>query len=603
MDQRADRIHTRPHRAVRALRALVLFTLAGFTIAVVMTFGRRGRPQTEITMAPIATQGPAGPVTDQSDEFEISGSREGRPAFTLRARTVTGFSGDRKLLAGVHLTLHDEDSMIRIDGVEGQFDAAARRAQLAGDVVIESGDGVSMKTGTLYYDSDRDMIFTADDVLFTAGAVEGRGRGLNYLVGERQIKIPDRVQLSVRDATAGPPIAITSGDLVAALKSNSVVFTDDVRLERRGDVLYGNYLKIVLDPDKHRVRQLSAFGDVVATLAPAPGGRASELRADSLTVTLSGPDGTIELAEASGGCRVTSGAYTSRSRTARYRRDVDLLELRGDPVVMTDRERIAGQEVDLHPETRRLEARGDVRTVSLPAAAGNGVPGMGGGSAVSFQASSLSVDQDGRRAVYTGGARAWQEGNSVQGEEIVVDQGARQLRATTRVMARFTQRRGTTAGGSGSPAAAPLVTALTADSMVFDDALGAGRYRGNVRLTRLGATLTADAMDAYLAERGGERRLLRIEAQGSVAVKRGGSFGTARSAEYLATDDLLILKDDEGLAEVVDAASGRVMRGRTLTFDLAGDRILTETARGARTWITLQPEPKDVQPVEPKTRH
>lgn len=603
MGQGADRIHVRPLRAVRALRVLVLVILAGCTVALVMTFGRRGRPQTEITMAPAPEQGPAGPVTEQSDQFEISGSREGRPAFTLRARTVTGFAGERKLLAGVHLTLHDQDRMIRIDGVEGQFDAAPRRAQLTGDVAIESGDGVFMKTGTLFYDSDRDMIFTADDIVFTAGAIEGRGRGLNYLVGERQIKIPDRVQLSVRDQAAGPPVTITSGDLVAALPSNAVVLTDDVRLERRGDVLYGSYVKLVLDGERRRVRQLSAFGDVVATLALAPGTEASELRADSLTATFSGPDGAIDEAEASGGCRVTSGAYTSRSRTARYRREGDLLELRGEPVVMTDRERIAAQEIDLRPGTRHLAARGDVRTVSLPAATGgSGAPGFGGGSAISFQARALTVDQDARRAVYTGGARAWQEGNSIQGEEIVVDQGGRQLRATTRVMARFTQRRGPASGGSGA-SAAPLVTALTADSMVFDDALGTGRYRGNVRLTRLDATLTADAMDVSLAERDGERRLLRIEARGSVAVKRGGSFGTARSAEYLAEENLLVLNDEEGLAEVVDAASGRVMRGRTLTFDLAGDRILTETARGGRTWITLQPEPKDAQPVEPKTRH
>ena len=45
------------------------------------------------------------------------------------------------------------------------------------------------------------------------------------------------------------------------------------------------------------------------------------------------------------------------------------------------------------------------------------------------------------------------------------------------------------------------------------------------------------------------------------------------------------------------------LRGRTLTFDLAGDRILTESARGGRTWITLKPEAKEVQPVEPKTKH
>jgi lipopolysaccharide transport protein LptA len=139
--------------------------------------------------------------------------------------------------------------------------------------------------------------------------------------------------------------------------------------------------------------------------------------------------------------------------------------------------------------------------------------------------------------------------------------------------------------------------------MVLDEKDGIARYRGNVRLARLDATLTADAMDAFMAERGGARELSRIVATGSVAVKQAGSYGSARTAEYRAIEDVLVLEDDAGLAEVVDAATGRTMRGRTLTFDLAGDRILTESARGARTWITLTPDSKDAHPVEPKTRH
>src|SRR6266850_5520732 len=137
--QGPPRIHWRPLRAVLVLRVLVLMVLAGFCLAVIMSYGRRGRPQTEITMAPSSpTPAERGPVVDRADQFEVTGSREGRPAFTLRARSVTGFAGERKLLAGVRLTLHDDERMIRIDGVEGQFDAATRRAQVAGDVVIES---------------------------------------------------------------------------------------------------------------------------------------------------------------------------------------------------------------------------------------------------------------------------------------------------------------------------------------------------------------------------------------------------------------------------------------------------------------------------------
>ncbi len=596
-------IHWRPMRAVMLLRFLVLMVLAGFSLAVIMSYGRKGSPQTDITMEPGSpTPATQGPVVDRSDQFEVNGSREGRPAFTLRARSVTGFAGDRKFLQGVELLIHDDrGGDVKVSGIEGQFDVSERRARLSGDVTVESeAEGLKLSTGTLFYDNERDMIFTADDIVFSVGGLSGQGRGMNYLVAERQIKIPDRVLLRISAETAGLPASISSGDLVAALEANSAVFTDNVRLERGGDVLYSNYLKVQFDEGRKAVRQLHAFGDVVVTRAAGPDGEPREMRADGLSAELSGPRGDVRVVELSGNCRVTSGPYTSLSRSARYRRADGLVELRGDPVVKSATDRIAAQEIDVHADLKTLEARGDVRTVSMPAAKGGaGAPGFGGRSAVSFQARTLVYDQGGQRATYAGSARAWQEGNSIQAEEIVLEQQARQLRATEKVMARFTQRR---PAATGSPSR-PIVTSITAGSMVYDDAQGVGHYRDNVHLTREDATVTADAMDAYLEDRAGVRELDRIEAEGSVAVKRDQAFGTARKAEYRAAEDTLVLKDEAGLAEVVDSATGRTLRGQTLTFDLAGDRILTESARGTRTWITLKPEAKDVQSVEPKTQH
>jgi LPS export ABC transporter protein LptC len=599
----AQGIHWGPLRAVLVLRVLVLMVLAGFVLAVVMSYGRRGSPQTEITMAPASpTPSQQGPVVDRSDKFEVNGSREGRPAFTLRAQSVTGFAGDRKLLEGVELTIHDgRGGQVTVSGLEGQFDAAERRARLSGNVTVEGRDeGLSLRTGTLFYDNDRDMIFTADDIEFSVGGLEGRGRGMNYLVSNRQIKIPDRVVLRIAAEETAQPVSISSGDLVASLDRNTAVFTDNVRMESGGDVLYGNYLKVQFDESRRLVRQMNAFGDVVATLAPRPDGTVNEMRSDSLSAEFSGPKSALQVAEASGNCRVTSGAYTSRSRSARYRAAAGLLELRGDPVLMTATDRIAAQEIDLEIGARVLQARGDVRTVSQPGSTGgSGAPGFGSRAAISFQARTLVADQHADRAAYSGAARVWQEGNSLQGEEIIIDRPARQLRATGNVMARFTQRPARPAG----PPARPVVTTITATSLVLDDAQGVGRYRDQVHLTRADAVLTADAMDAYLLERDGGRGLDRIEARGSVAIKKAQSFGTARSALYQAGQDMLVLEDEEGLAEVVDAATGRTLRGRTLTFDLAGDRILTESARGGRTWITLKPEAREVQPVEPKTKH
>lgn len=88
MSDRSPRIQDRPQRAVAALRALLLVVLAGVALALVMSFGRRGAPQAQITIAPSPAAPPGqGPVVDRSVAFEIDGTR------TVSARTTPATRG------------------------------------------------------------------------------------------------------------------------------------------------------------------------------------------------------------------------------------------------------------------------------------------------------------------------------------------------------------------------------------------------------------------------------------------------------------------------------------------------------------------------------
>jgi LPS export ABC transporter protein LptC len=589
------RLHLGPLRAVTALRALILVVLAGLILWTALSWGRRGAPQADITMSPAQPPPTEGPVLDQSDKFSASGTREGRPAFDLAAQTVTGFEGEKKRLESVNLTVHEvEGGSVQVTSHEGQFDPGARRAQLSGDVAIRTPDGLSLTTGNLFYDSDRDMIYTGDPLRFELGQVTGTGQGMNYLVDERRIKIASRVDLTIQVNDGGPPARIRAGSLVASLAENSAVFTENAVLERGADRLTGNYLRLVLDEKREQVREIRSFGDVVVSMGPDAEGKSSEMRADSLVIAM-GPDNLLKTAEASGGCRVVSGPYTSNSRTAFFDRGADRLQLRGDPVVLTENERVTAQEIDLRPEKQALEARGDVRTVSLRQS-GN-VPGFGTAGAVSFQAARMLAEQSEHRATYEGGARAWQEGTSLQADQIVVDEGARQIRAAGSVMSRFTER-----PSPRDPSGRPVATSVTSRRLTVDDAKGTALYEEDARLVRPDATLTADRITLETRAAGKRRELARVLGNGSVSARHAGAFATATAAEYLPDRQTLELTDENGLAEVVDSATGRSMKGRSLTYDLAGDRVLTEAAAGARTWITLTPGgPRGVEP--PPSRH
>jgi LPS export ABC transporter protein LptC len=583
---------------VSALRVLILLVLAGIVVWTAMSWGRRGKPQATITMDAAPAVAPEqGPVVDQADRFAASGTKEGRPAFDLAASSVTGLQGDRKLLEKVQLTVHElQGGTVQVESRQGQFDPTARRAQLSGDVAIRTPDGLSLETGELFYDSDRDMIYTGDAIRFKLGNVEGTGQGLNYLVNERRIKIPSKVNLKILPEDGSPPVQITAGNLAAGLQENNAVFSEPATLERGADRMTGRYMRIEMDDTHKHVTGIHSYGDVVVSLAPDAEGRPAELRADSLVLSV-GPGNVLDTAEASGGCRFQSGPYTSTSSSALFRRDEDRLELRGDPVVLTDRERIAAQEIDLHPARQSLEARGDVRTVSAGDTRAP-IPGFGAGAAVSFQADRLVAEQAAHRATYSGAARAWQEGSSLQADEIVVDEAARQVRASGSVQSRFVTR---TVSKTGP--ARPVTSTITARHLFLDDAASTAHYEGETRLTRPDATLTADAMDVILRDTGRRRELDRILARGSVSAKHEGIFATASAAEYQSDKQIMILRDAQGLAEVIDSTTGRSMRGKELTYDLSGDRVLTEAGQGARTWITLTPEGKEGPRVEPPTRH
>ena len=584
--------------AVTATRVLILLVLFGVIAWTALTWGRRGKPQAVITMADAPAVSPEqGPVVDQSDRFTASGTKEGRPAFDLAAHTVTGLQGERKLLQHVDLTVHEQQGgTVQVQSREGQFDPSERRAQLNGDVAIKTPDGLSLETARLYYDSDKETIYTGDPIHFSLGKIEGTGQGLNYEVNEKRLKIPSKVNLRVDPEDGGPPIVITAGSLAAGLAENSAVFTEPATLERGADRMTARYMRLEMDASHKKVTAIHAYGDVVVTTAPDAQGRPGELRADSLNAAM-GTTGEVATAETSGGCQFKSGVYTSTSRTARFLRDEDRLELRGDPVVLTDRERIAAQEIDLHPERQSLEARGDVRTTSLGERNAS-IPGFGGGSAVSFQSDRLVAEQSARRATYTGSARAWQEGSSLQADEIVVDEATRQLRGAGNVLSRFT-----TKSTSKTTPGRPITSTIAAHHLLLDDAASTAHYEGETRLSRPDATLTSDSMDVILRDTGRRRELERILAHGSVSARHEGTFATASEAEYHSDQQIMILRDDQGLAEVIDGATKRSMRGRELTYDLNSDRVLTETGEGGRAWITLTPDGKEGPHVEPPTPH
>lgn len=596
-----DKINFLPLRMLTTLRVAVAALLVAFAVLLFLSFGPPQEEPVRIEFSP-PTAKPGEEIVDHSDNFEITGTKGTEDSFRMRAEELTGLVGDKKILKGVQLEVYGrEGANLTLTGTDGQFEMNEKRALLSGDVLVTDEDGFGLRTGTLYYDGERQMIFTPDTISFENGDLTGTGRGLNYLTKTEVFKIPSEVRIVTRPhSPEASPITITSGDLTLGLKDNELVFHDSVVLTRDSQSISGNYLKAVFDKETRNLISVNAYGQVSATFSPEaePPGETVVLETDSLIATFDPEKTDLQRVEALGHCRLTRGGVLATSETIEAENLLQRIALRGDPIVVDPRSRISATEIDLLPVEKGLEARGDVKTSLFPET-GQTESSMPNpftpSKIVYFQADRLVIEDNGNLARYSGGARGWQGDDSIQANEILFHLGDRRMRAFRNVLCRFGEEDPDT---SLSP---PTTTVILADAMDFDEAEGIIHYRNQVKLTRGAATLTADRMDVRLSDPdAGRRRVETVQATGSARFRHLDNVGKADRLTYTPATHLAEMHQDAGLAEVVDQINGRTLRGKTLTFDLNANRVLTEQTVGGRTWIKLNPKDEDEELLESK---
>ena len=594
------RVNFRPLKLITALRVAIAALLLAFGIVLFMSFGKKEEGSIRIALSR-PPEVPAEQVVDLSENFDITGTKGARDSFRLKADQVTGFVGDKKLLRGVHLEVYGEDGeRLALSGETGQFDMADKRAHLSGAVKLEGKNGFKLSTPSLYFDGDRDAIFTPDEIAFETDSMNGTGRGLNYLTRTRSLKIPAEVRVTVRPLEPGAePATITSSDMTLSLPDSEAVFNESVRLVRGPESFLGNYLKLNFTPDHKRLVALKSYGNVSATILSGNPPVPATLLSDSLLASFL-DSGRLNRVEALGNCRVEASGIRGTSETLVAEAPQDRVSLRGDPVVSDARSRIAAQEIDISPGSHELEARGDVKTSMKGREPGAADPTPSYFSArepIFFQAHRLTLEEGGDLARYAGSVRGWQGDDSLQAEEVILRFADRRMKAYRNVLCRFVS--GQT--GAAPATTAPSPTLIVAAAMEYGESEGVIHFRDTVKMTRADSTIASERMHVTLSDPAeGRRRVTRILSEGDVHFTHLANTGTADRLVYFPDQDLAEMQTDAGLAEVVDRATARTLRGKTLQFDLKGNRVLTETSDGGRTWITLDPKKKDTPGLESK---
>jgi lipopolysaccharide export system protein LptA len=183
-----------------------------------------------------------------------------------------------------------------------------------------------------------------------------------------------------------------------------------------------------------------------------------------------------------------------------------------------------------------------------------------------------------RKVHYEGNAVMLQGANRIQADAIDVDHGT--LTAHGNVVTNLWEQPG---DQPASPArkqapAAPVLTVVHAQHLVYTDENRLAVYTGGVALKRTGLDVKSRELRAYLSESGSSSRLDKALADGSVeivqAVKGRTRTGTGGHAEYYTAIQKVVLHaEGAAKAKLVDSVAG-TSEGTELTYFANDDRLL-----------------------------
>ncbi|HEY0408205.1 MAG TPA: LPS export ABC transporter periplasmic protein LptC [Pyrinomonadaceae bacterium] len=281
----------------------------------------------------------------------------------------------------------------------------------------------------------------------------------------------------------------------------------------------------------------------------------------------------VERLDATGDAKFVEQDRNGRAVNASYTAADEVVRLRGgEPVVWDSRARTKAVEIDTDTRNDTSFTRGKTATTYYSQEQTNGATPF---SKVKSPVFIISDNAEFRHltgvAIYTGGARAWQDDNFVKADRLTIYRENKRMEGDGHVQSVLYQAR--------NKKSAEVVPALaTSDRMFYSDVDRLLHYEGTVDIKQGTDRIQSAVADVYLLKETSE--VEKTIAQRDVVVTQPGRQGNGDWAQYTAADETVVLKGNP--ARVVDADKGTQEGGR-LTVYLREDRVVADDARGPQS--------------------
>jgi LPS export ABC transporter protein LptC len=331
-------------KRARAGMALVAIAVTGVVLYTVRPRESAAPP------APVERLDPAARIeTRGGDVIQLKGDRR-----DLRVEfqgQVTYDNGQTKLVDVKLLAENRGGRNYTITGKEAQVGKDQSSFEIAGDVVLETDDGLVVRSGQASY-ADTDKIVRAPGpVTFSRGRMTGSGVGFTFDEQRDLLTILDQADVQFAPEGDQGPMSVTAGGFTYARRDRYMRFERTMHMDRGGQLIDANEATAFLFPDRDETQVIELRGQSRVT----GGGQLGALR------SMAANDMNLGYGE---------DGRTLRNAVLAGRSEVEVV-----PTGAVTGQRLAGEHMDigLEPDgsVRSVAAR-DAVTVTLPAAKDTG---------------------------------------------------------------------------------------------------------------------------------------------------------------------------------------------------------------------------------------
>ncbi len=198
------------------------------------------------------------------------------------------------------------DEQVNLKAKHGVFDRSSGHIHLENNVIITAQSGAQLKTNSLDWEKDKDLVTTDAPVTITDKGMVANGIGLKAQPGLKTAQMNKDVTITVNpepEKKDSQTVTITSdGPVEIDQKFNKAIFNKNVVAVQNDRTLKADLVEVYFDPETKQIKQMICTGHVLII----QGGNSSlsdkaVYNADDQKLILTGRPKLIMVTQGSGG--------------------------------------------------------------------------------------------------------------------------------------------------------------------------------------------------------------------------------------------------------------------------------------------------------------